>query len=121
MRSVCAISSLYQTGCRRLHFFGVQLDSGPKSFALASEEARRRSVELFSRCIVESNPLICTELIDEISATLCRVLDTCEVCRLVHPDETWRLAADQAYSNLLEFLEALNVDQNMVALLSKSV
>ena len=51
--------------------------------------------------------------LDEMSETLCRVLDTMELCRNVHPDPAWAEAANSAYVQLAGHMQMLNTEPRL--------
>ncbi|KAF2077695.1 hypothetical protein CYY_001011 [Polysphondylium violaceum] len=59
-------------------------------------------------------------LMDEISRSVCSVMDPAELCRSVHPDQTFKLAAHQIYQDMFITVNKLNTNKemylNMVAL-----
>ena len=51
--------------------------------------------------------------LDEMSETLCRVLDSMELCRNVHPDPAWAEAANDAYVQLSAHMQTLNTEPRL--------
>mmetsp|Transcript_18935 Transcript_18935/g.23307 ORF Transcript_18935/g.23307 Transcript_18935/m.23307 type:complete len:788 (-) Transcript_18935:129-2492(-) len=49
-------------------------------------------------------------LLDAISNEVCSIIDAAECCRCVHPDESWREYATQAFSMLSTYIGTLNGD-----------
>lgn len=45
---------------------------------------------------------------DDISNTLCIVIDAAELCRNVHPDQEFRDAADECITSLSDYMQQLN-------------
>jgi len=52
-------------------------------------------------------------LLDDISNTVCSVIDASELCRSVHASPEWRHAAGQAFQLLSEYIAELNADVNL--------
>ena len=46
--------------------------------------------------------------LDDLSNTLCRVIDAAEVCRNVHPHALFRTSANQCFHALSEYISTLN-------------
>ena len=51
--------------------------------------------------------------LDEISDTVCAVVDVAEVCRNTHPDARWVAAAERAYVRLQGYVQGLNSNAGM--------
>jgi intermediate peptidase len=51
--------------------------------------------------------------IDRLSDLLCRVIDLSECLRNVHPDPRWVQAAEDAYEQLVEFMNKLNTHKGL--------
>lgn len=47
-------------------------------------------------------------VLDKISDTVCKIVDSAELCRNVHADPTWRQEAEKTFSTLLNFIFELN-------------
>lgn len=52
-------------------------------------------------------------LLDDISNTVCSVIDASELCRSVHESTEWRHAAGQAFQILSEYIAELNADVSL--------
>ena len=48
--------------------------------------------------------------VDSISNAVCSVIDAAELCRHVHPEESYRNAAEECYANLSGYIQELNAD-----------
>ncbi|KAF4317303.1 hypothetical protein BBO99_00005333 [Phytophthora kernoviae] len=48
--------------------------------------------------------------LDDISNAICSVIDAAELCRNVHPDEQFRRAASECFTDLSDFIQNLNAD-----------
>ncbi|CAI5513019.1 unnamed protein product, partial [Closterium sp. Naga37s-1] len=60
-------------------------------------------------------------LLDEMSDTLCRVLDAAELCRNVHPNREFVDAANEAFVKLSAYVQALNSNQQLYRLLVAAI
>ena len=56
-----------------------------------------------------------------MSDQLCRVMDSAELCRNVHPDEVWRDQATNAYVGLADYIQFLNSNQDLYRVLSETL
>ena len=52
-------------------------------------------------------------LLDSISNEVCSVIDTAELCRNIHDDQTFRQAAEDAFSQLSAYIHELNTDPTL--------
>jgi mitochondrial intermediate peptidase len=60
-------------------------------------------------------------LLDEISDTLCKVLDAAEFCRNVHSDPSWRAAAERVCIDLGSYVHELNTHYSLYTALKAAV
>lgn len=51
--------------------------------------------------------------LDQISRTVCNVIDAAELCRSAHADPQWREAANSAFFELQNYIGTLNADQRL--------
>mmetsp|Transcript_9576 Transcript_9576/g.23861 ORF Transcript_9576/g.23861 Transcript_9576/m.23861 type:complete len:737 (-) Transcript_9576:6648-8858(-) len=51
--------------------------------------------------------------LDQISRTVCNVIDAAELCRSAHADPHWREAANQSFLELQNYIATLNTDQRL--------
>lgn len=51
--------------------------------------------------------------LDEISKTICNVIDAAELCRNAHASEVWREAANETFGLLQQYISTLNADQRL--------
>ena len=63
------------------------------------------------------SPLRMLYALDQISNTVCSVIDAAELCRCVHPGKEWRDAACQAFSIIGEYISELNADVELYSCL----
>lgn len=52
-------------------------------------------------------------LLDDISKTVCNVIDAAELCRNVHSSRQWRSSAENAFSILSDYINELNADTQL--------
>ncbi|VFQ77549.1 unnamed protein product [Cuscuta campestris] len=84
-----------------------------KGFQRFAEDAIERSTELLNHISsMPSAPEIIRKL-DEISDTVCSVIDAAELCRHTHPDREFVEEASRASSRLNNFLHYLNSNQSI--------
>jgi len=50
-------------------------------------------------------------ILDDISNTVCSIIDASELCRSVHSSPTWRSSASQSFQLLSEYIADLNADE----------
>ena len=92
----------------------------PSDFARLARRAVARSDDLM-RGLVSSGPsgfphrsaTAVIDDLDEISDTLCAVVDVAELCRNVHPDLRWVRAAENAYVELQGYVQGLNSNRGL--------
>ena len=84
---------------RSLCAFAVPGLRQPEDCARLAHEAAQACEGLVARVVAGASSPTLDVLygLDEMSETLCRVLDTMELCRNVHPDPAWAEAANSAY------------------------
>jgi len=51
--------------------------------------------------------------LDQISRTVCNVIDAAELCRSAHADPQWREAANQSFAELQDYIATLNADRRL--------
>lgn len=51
--------------------------------------------------------------LDDISKTVCNVIDAAELCRSVHADDHWRQAANRSFTVLSDYIALLNSDTTL--------
>jgi intermediate peptidase len=87
------------------------------------EETRRRTTVLFTEVKAEidagrgaggkarSTTLQYLWALDDISNSICEVIDAAELCRNVHPDPNFRQGAEQTFDILHSYMQILNTDE----------
>jgi len=115
---------LYSTQSNKEGLFSIPNLRQPNDFLTLANEAISKSNSLreslrptaSNNNIYVSNTTQAKETLatlDEISNTICSVIDASELCRSVHVDEHWRNAAGQAFQLLSEYIAELNADVNL--------
>mmetsp|Transcript_10079 Transcript_10079/g.18343 ORF Transcript_10079/g.18343 Transcript_10079/m.18343 type:complete len:791 (-) Transcript_10079:6-2378(-) len=56
--------------------------------------------------------------LDDISNTVCSVIDAAELCRSVHVSSKWRESASNAFDQMSQYISHLNADTNLYGALS---
>nr|GLL28111.1 probable mitochondrial intermediate peptidase, mitochondrial [Ipomoea trifida] len=115
-------------GCR-FHFFHTATSTAPlindtglygyhhlktaKGFQRFADDAIERSKELLNH--IASMPAASETIrtLDEISDTVCSVIDAAELCRHTHPDREFVEEASQASSRVNDFLHYLNSNHSI--------
>jgi len=87
----------------------------PEDCKVLAESAQERCVRLVEDIAASINKPSAETLhrLDDVSNTLCRVLDTLELARNVHPEHAFVQAANDAYNLLSSTLHAVNTDDRL--------
>ena len=104
----------------RVGAFGLAGLHEPSDFDRLARRAVAKSDELMAG-LVSLGPNASTggaatsviDDLDEISDTLCAVVDVAELCRNVHPDQRWVSAATNAYVQLQGHVQGLNSNRGL--------
>ena len=83
----------------------------PRGFVAFAQDTRSRCQDLVDKILKASSIeeyKILPRQFDLLSDSLCRVLDTADFIRAVHPDSRFQNAASQAYAELWEYMNVLN-------------
>jgi len=104
----------------RVGAFGLAGLHEPSDFDRLARRAVAKSDELMAG-LVSLGPSASTggaatsviDDLDEISDTLCAVVDVAELCRNVHPDQRWVSAATNAYVQLQGYVQGLNSNRGL--------
>jgi intermediate peptidase len=91
----------------------------PKDFLRLADEAMRTSDQLRESINLENGNICSTHQqametlyrLDQISKTICNVIDAAELCRSAHASPEWRDMAQRVFSILQEYIATLNGDQ----------
>ena len=99
----------------------------PKDFAILTKQAIQECNRLRStvaatvrRCTEEESVVLTRHemvrllhQLDDISKSVCNVIDAAELCRNVHADAVWRDAADTSFAQLSDYMTVLNADTTL--------
>ncbi|XP_057813855.2 mitochondrial intermediate peptidase, mitochondrial [Cryptomeria japonica] len=100
--------------------YGLDALKSAKGFQTFVQDAIERSEELIAR-IKDLPPSAETiHAMDEISDTICTVVDSAELCRNTHPDKDYVEEANKASMKLYEYLHYLNTNHMLYNAVVKS-
>ncbi|XP_015580816.1 mitochondrial intermediate peptidase, mitochondrial isoform X2 [Ricinus communis] len=85
----------------------------PKGFRQFVDEAIQRSGELVNNISVTLSSAEIIRAMDEISNTVCCVVDSAELCRNTHPDREFVEEANKASMRINEYLHYLNTNHTL--------
>ncbi|KAJ2885837.1 Mitochondrial intermediate peptidase, partial [Coemansia aciculifera] len=83
----------------------------PKLLCKSGHEAVAEAEALVQKVLTaksSSERRMVIKCLDQLSDTLCRVMDVAELVRQVHPDSSWQNAADEVYSSMFSYMNQLN-------------
>ena len=107
-RVLCTATLTFQTG-----LFGLQGFHSPESFYEIGREAVERCDRIVGEVTSVPRPPDAILRLDELSAALCAVVDTAELCRNVHPDPAYVDAANDVIMELSSYMQTLNTNKAM--------
>ena len=87
--------------------------SRPADFMRIANKAVQRADELILQVCRQGAVPASLEIVDDVSDTLCRVMDAAELCRNVHVDPAYVAAADEVYMVMSRHLQRLNVHEGL--------
>ncbi|SPR00267.1 unnamed protein product (mitochondrion) [Plasmodiophora brassicae] len=90
--------------------FGVPGLADPSGFARVADDAIGRCQTLVGMLRRHALPSQSLSIIDQISVECCRAADVAELCRHVHPNPSWRAAAQAAHDRMCRYLAQLNTN-----------
>ncbi|XP_059666980.1 mitochondrial intermediate peptidase, mitochondrial [Cornus florida] len=93
--------------------YGVDYLKAPKGFQRFVDEAIERSGELINYISGMSSSAEILQAMDEISDTVCSVVDSAELCIHTHPDREFVEAANKASMRINEYLHYLNTNHSL--------
>ncbi|CAL9728407.1 mitochondrial intermediate peptidase [Monosporozyma unispora] len=96
-------------------FENPYLDS-PKGLRQFSKDSLKYAHELVNKMKSDTSKDGLTKYVlrlDQLSDTLCRVIDLCEFIRSVHPDNSFIEAAQSCHEEMFEFMNILNTDVDL--------
>ena len=89
----------------------------PKDFLRLAHEAMQKSDQLRESinldngmCSTPQQAMETLYRLDQISKTVCNVIDAAELCRSAHASDEWRDMAQRVFSILQEYIATLNTD-----------
>ncbi|PVU95079.1 hypothetical protein BB561_002040 [Smittium simulii] len=103
--------SFYSDGSSSVGLFMDSRFQSPSDFISSAKNAISKSDKLVSRilsAISIQDRLTVTKLFDQLSDTLCQIMDAAEVIRQVHTTSDWKNSAEQTYSIMLDYMNNLN-------------
>ncbi|KAJ2743747.1 Mitochondrial intermediate peptidase [Coemansia sp. BCRC 34301] len=83
----------------------------PKLLCNSGQEAVAEAEALVQKVVTAETPEEQRKVIkclDQLSDSLCRVMDVAELVRQVHPDSSWQSAADEVYASMFSYMNQLN-------------
>ncbi|KAJ2461442.1 Mitochondrial intermediate peptidase [Coemansia sp. RSA 2424] len=83
----------------------------PKLLCKSGQEAVAEAEALVQKVLTAEAPEERRKVIkclDQLSDSLCRVMDVAELVRQVHPDSSWQNAADEVYASMFSYMNQLN-------------
>ncbi|KFM23691.1 Mitochondrial intermediate peptidase [Auxenochlorella protothecoides] len=93
----------------------------PKDWETLARDTVNKCNDLVQQVVTVPHSEQTISLLDDVSDTLCQVLDTAEFCRNVHTDPAWRQAATAACLSLGSYVQGLNTHRGMYAALSSAL
>eukprot|EP00736_Rhodelphis_marinus_P008187 Rmarinus@m.17629 len=99
--------------CRLLSstgLFGVQSLRQPDDFDKLAQNAIEKTLHLRSLALRSPDRVLSLYLVDEMSNTICKVVDLAEACRNLHQSPEFRDSATAATLKLHSFIHHLNTD-----------
>ncbi|WOL10832.1 hypothetical protein Cni_G19591 [Canna indica] len=100
--------------------YGLDVLKTPKGFRRFVEEAIEKSAELVSYISQLPPSMEVIRAMDEISDTVCLVIDSAELCRNTHPDREYVEEANKASIRINEYLHLLNSNSSLYTAIVKS-
>ncbi|KAJ4828412.1 Mitochondrial intermediate peptidase [Turnera subulata] len=92
----------------------------PQGFQRFVDDAVERSGELVNYISGKPSPAEVIRAMDEISDTVCSVVDSAELCRHTHPDREFVEEASKAIMRINEYLHYLNTNHTLYAAVMKA-
>ncbi|CAJ2638580.1 unnamed protein product [Trifolium pratense] len=100
--------------------YGISHLKSPKGFQSFVDEAIQRSGELVSYISTKPSASEIMRAMDEISDTVCSVVDSAELCRQTHPNREFVEEADKASMKINEYLHYLNTSHDLYDAMKKA-
>uniref|UniRef100_K3X1H8 Peptidase M3A/M3B catalytic domain-containing protein n=1 Tax=Globisporangium ultimum (strain ATCC 200006 / CBS 805.95 / DAOM BR144) TaxID=431595 RepID=K3X1H8_GLOUD len=113
-RSFSVLASLFRNRSLPLPTAAAAAPGAPGLFQLPNLHAPQDFYRLTAEVKRECDALKHNRMhLDEISNAICSVIDAAELCRNVHPDEGYRNAASECFTDLSDFIQNLNADVDL--------
>ncbi|PON89458.1 Peptidase M3A/M3B [Trema orientale] len=100
--------------------YGFPRLKNPKGFHRFVDDAIERSGELVSYIATMPSSSEIIRAMDEISDTICSVVDSAELCRHTHPDREFVEEANKAWMRINEYLHYLNTNHTLYDAVKKT-
>ncbi|CAL5201115.1 unnamed protein product [Lathyrus oleraceus] len=100
--------------------YGIPHLKSPNGFQSFVDEAIQRSGELVSYISTKPSASEIMRAMDEISDTVCSVVDSAELCRQTHPNREFVEEADKASMKINEYLHYLNTSHDIYDAVKKA-
>ncbi|PON56238.1 Peptidase M3A/M3B [Parasponia andersonii] len=100
--------------------YGFPHLKNPKGFQRFVDDAIERSGELVSYIATMPSSSEIIGAMDEISDTICSVVDSAELCRHTHPDREFVEEANKAWMRINEYLHYLNTNHTLYDAVKKA-
>ncbi|GAB9468332.1 hypothetical protein Gpo141_00005651 [Globisporangium polare] len=107
-RAFSVLSSLFPSSVASSSSSWILAESAPGLFQLPNLHQPQDFFRLASEVKAK-----CNALKHNISNAICSVIDAAELCRNVHPDESYRNAASECFTDLSDFIQNLNADVDL--------
>ncbi|XP_056646897.1 mitochondrial intermediate peptidase [Diorhabda sublineata] len=101
--------------------FGVPELTSAEGFNIVEEICIRKTDRLIEEALSNHRHRKMVEIFDDMSDSLCKVADLAEFIRLAHPDQTYRIAAENACCGVSGVVEKLNTNVYLYNALKKAV
>lgn len=106
--------------------FGVKGLDTPADFPRLAVQAAAEVEQLLALAVAgEANGTIrgggFVGILDQMSDSICLVMDAAELCRNVHPDPAWKSASMASYETLAQLVARLNMDVSLYEALVRCI
>ncbi|CEG46451.1 mitochondrial intermediate [Plasmopara halstedii] len=112
-KSVSAAASVDLNSRAKPGLFQLPNLHAPSDFLTLTHDVKLQCHELRQKLVKSPPGLQTLRTLDDISNAICSVIDAAELCRNVHPNENFRQAASECFTDLSDFIQNLNADTNL--------